>query len=485
MRDASFKRQVNRGLAWIGAASSAVGVLDVLAMVLLLKFWLSKAEFGIVTAVVTLFLAFEVAIDKGLAAALIQRDDDSEGMRSTLFWLNLLFALACALLFFLTAPLLSLLHGGEGIELMFQVFSLNLILHGGYAMHNALLQKELRFAETAAVRVLANLADFAVKIATAAAGAGPWCIIWGTFARSLVFQIGLPLCYRWRPRFILRIREAIDHIKFGARNSSCEILFSFYSNLDYQVVNIVFGAAALGVYRAAYELILEPVKFVSAIVAGVAFPVFARIKDDARAIIEQYIAFTRQNLIVILTFVTVIVLATEELLTLLFKPEYAEAASAVRVLAIVGVLRSLSFIGPPLLAGLGYPQLSLRYQVFATFVLVSSFTLCAYLLGDQLGFLSVALGWAVGYPIAFGLLLYFIAEVTGLAMGEYLRQVRGIPICIAVACGAGFVMRTIAAGWTLELRLAVVTAVALASIAILLARFENVTPQAIYRALRG
>ncbi len=40
---------VNRGLAWIGVASSLVGILDLLAILIILNTWISAEEYGIAT----------------------------------------------------------------------------------------------------------------------------------------------------------------------------------------------------------------------------------------------------------------------------------------------------------------------------------------------------------------------------------------------------------------------------------------------------
>ena len=69
---------VNRGLAWIGVASSLVGVLDLLAILVILNFWISAEEYGIATKCIWIFPILDQATDLGLSAAVIQRDDHSD-----------------------------------------------------------------------------------------------------------------------------------------------------------------------------------------------------------------------------------------------------------------------------------------------------------------------------------------------------------------------------------------------------------------------
>ncbi len=427
------KSTVGKRMAWVGVASSAVAVLDILALVLILKFWVSAELYGIATVVVTLFGALELAAELGLSAAIIQRPEHTNEQLSTLFWLNILLGLIFYAGVFALAPIFAELHHQAIIEDLFKVFGINLVLRAGYAVHHAKLKRELRFREISLVRIVANLADFVAKVGFAATGFGVWCFVVGHLARSLVFCVGFMSVQRWRPAFVFQPRAAKDDVIFGARSGLGELLFQLYSNLDYQVVNIFFGSAAVGLYRAAYELVLEPIRFVSGVVVAVAFPAFSKVKHDLGAVMDLFVTFTKQNLIVVFSLVAIILVSSEDLLEIIFREQYRSAANAARLLACVGLLRALSHIGPPLLDGLGRPDLSARYQTVAALVLSYAFFGFAYAFGDEMGYRSVALAWALAYPIAFAMLMIMVFRLSGMKPLDYLRRVIRIPLAIAIA----------------------------------------------------
>ena len=94
-----------------------------------------------------------------------------------------------------------------------------------------------------------------------------------------------------------------------------------------------------------------------------------------------------------------------------WQPEaLAACGQAARVLCLVGALRALGFVGPPLLDGIGRPELTLRYMIVAAVAVPAAFVGSAAVLGGALGMLSVAVAWAVGYPIAFAALSYLVAR---------------------------------------------------------------------------
>jgi len=481
--DSAIKKSISRGVAWVGVATSVVAVLDLVALALILHLWVDAEQFGVVTAVITVFGALQLVAELGIPAAVVQADDDEDRL-ATMFWLGIIAGVATYVIVFVIAPYAAAAHDHPEESRLFRVAGLLLLVRPIYMTHQSILRKHIRFKDLSLIRVIANTAEFVVKVGTAAAGLGVWCFILGPLAREVATAIGVPLAARWKPRWVCRPRLVGHDMRFAMRSTSGEILYQFYSNLDYQVVAYQFGATALGLYRAAYELVLEPVRFVSAVVTVVAFPTFARLRQDRTAIADQFVAFTRQNLVVVLVMLAVIVVAADDALIVVVGPGYAPAAGAARVLAIVGILRALSHLGPPFLDGIGRPDQTLRYQITATVALGSLFFAFGYVFHD-LGAFSVAVAWAVGYPIAFALLCYMVFSNLDLSPLAYLRRIGRIPILVGLGALAGIGVRLLVTGLSAPLRLVSIGGTVIVVSFVLLGTFEQYSPRAIIRSLRG
>jgi O-antigen/teichoic acid export membrane protein len=479
--DADLKRSIARGIAWVGLASSLVALFDLVALALILNFWVSAKEFGEVSVVVTMFAALQLAAELGLPAAIVGREDPDPDRLSTIFWIGLLAGAAEYALVWLAAPFIARAHGEPIVGELFRVVGLVLLIRPLYTAHQALLRRSLRFPELSAVRMVANTVELVTKVGSAAAGAGVWCFALGPIARELTYAIGVPLRARWWPRRVLRPRLVVPDFRFGMRSTGGELMFQLYSNLDYQVVAYAFGTASVGLYRAAKELVLEPVRFVSNVVTVVAFPTFARLRNDRAAAIEQYVAFTRQNLAVVLALLSIVVVAAEDVLGVMLGAQYAVAADAARILAIVGVFRALSHLGPPLLDGLGRPDLSLRYHVTAAVVLSAAFVAATHL-GE--GFFAISVAWAAGYPLAFVVLSWMVFAQLELGVIAYLRRVGRLVLCLVASAAAGLVVHHLAGDLRPGVRLAVSAGAVLGLGLVLLGRYEGFSPRAIARSLR-
>src|SRR5690606_30439248 len=117
----------------------------------------------------------------------------------------------------------------------------------------------------------------------------------------------------------------------------------------------------------------------------IAFPAFARLRHSKDQLVGQFVSFTKLNLITVMTYAVVVGVAAPDLLGVLF-PDYTGAATAVRILCLVAVLRAVSFVLPPLLDGVGRPDRTIRYQTTAAITLPIMYVLGAVVLGDYLGF---------------------------------------------------------------------------------------------------
>lgn len=473
---------MSRGVAWVGLASAIVAICDLVSVAVILRFWATSADYGSASLVMTTFGALLLIGEAGLPAALVQRDHADPDRMSTAFWLGLIFGGALYGVIFLAAPLVGRVFDAPELVTLFRGAGLLLVIRAFYTTQQAMLRKELRFKELSFVRMIANVVEVSVKIGSAAAGWGLWCFVFGPLARELVYAIGVPIAARWLPRWVFRPRQLADDFRFGARANAGELLYQVYSNLDYQVVGFYFGREAVGLYKAAYELVLEPVKFVSGVVTVVAFPAFAKLRGDRPALVAQLVAFTRQNLAVVLVFVALITVTADDMLFAVFGKDYVAAAHAGRVLAIVGAFRALSFLGPPLLDGMGRSDKSLRYQASAAIVLSGAFVIAANL---GTSFDAVAWAWAVGYPLAFVVLARLVLQQLEIGGWAFVRPFARLALIPLVGGLAGLGVRLLVGDIAPLLRLGVVGGTILAvSIAGLVA-FEDYSPRAIVKRLRA
>ena len=485
-----LRTQVNRGVAWSAAAQAVIAVSDLISQILVLALWVGARDFGIASSAVAFYTLLDTAADFGVTSALIQRDDHTPERVSTVFWFNLAVSTGLFVVLLGLGPLYGYVQGKSVLGWLLVAYGGKLVFQNVYAIPFALLRKELRFADIAKARMIAHLAESAARIVFAALGATVWCWTLAALTRALVFGVIMQLRHPFVPRLVFRPREVIEYLRFGMRTAASQVLFRLYTSVDTPIVLYMFGDQAAGIYSAALFIVLEPVKTISNVVIDVAYPTFARLRNDRPALVAQFIGFTRLNLLAVLPFVVLILLVIPEFLRIFYSnkwkaSELASCAEAARLLCLVGGLRALGFVGPPLLDGIGKPQLTLRYMVVAAAAVPGSFLLGAHLLGARFGLLSVAIAWAVGYPVAFAALSYLVARSIELPIGAYARGSWGILGCCLAGLAAGSAVSLVLADAGNWVRMLAIGVVALGATFALVATWQKITPRSIAAALRG
>ena len=487
----ALKSQVNRGVAWAAASQAIIAVTDLVSYGVVVAMLVSSGDIGIAAGAMTYWALLDTAADFGVTSALIQRDDHTPERISTVFWFNVLISTGLFVFLLIVGPIYGFGIGKPVVGWLLIAYGGKLLLQNMYAIPFALLRKELRFDDIAKARIIAHTLESVARVVYAMLGWTIWCWTLAALTRAFVFGVIIQIRHPFVPKLVFQVREVLPYIKFGMRSAASQILFRFYVSVDVSMALAKFGDSAAGVYALAVYIVLEPVKTISNVVIDVAFPTFAQLRNDPEALRAQLIQFTRLNVLAVLPVLVVVWLVIPEGLRLFITgPDWTDAklavcADATRILCLVGTLRALGYLGPPLLDGIGRPDLTLRYMIVATIAVPGSFLVGAYLLGDTLGVVSIAVAWAIGYPLAFAALAYLVVRKIRLPLSDYLRGTWGIIACCAAGFAAGYAVSLALPQQTDGIRALLISAASLTTTFLLVGYWQKITPRSVLRAIKG
>jgi O-antigen/teichoic acid export membrane protein len=312
---------------------------------------LTASDFGLYAmAIVVVNFMQEFAVS-GLSNVVIREGYADRRLPGTLLTLNLMLGAGLGLLSLGAAPLVARAYGEPrltailaGLSLLFATDPL-----GNFA--SWLLRRELRFRPIALVEIGAAALSFAVILGLAAAGRGVMALVWGSVAgscaRSAAYAataLRLRLLPRpeWRWRALRAEREMLRY----AGLQVCERLTYFLgNNLDFVVVGAVLGAAQLGVYSLAYNLVISLVRTIAAPFAGVAFPLFSRLAGRREALHEAFFGQLGAFALALLPTLALAGIAAGEVIVRVYGARWAPSVPVFRGLLVFGAvygLRSLT-----------------------------------------------------------------------------------------------------------------------------------------------
>jgi O-antigen/teichoic acid export membrane protein len=352
--------------------------------------------FGIVAQAIVYIGVVGLLLDQGFSSALIQRRRLEDDLPGAVVAVNLLIGAVLSLATLAVAPLWADFMSTPELAIVLAVLAPSLLIRAAAITPRALLLREMSFRKIGIADVGSALVGGVLGVVVAELGGTYWALVVQILsADALLAALLLLGAGRW-PNLRFRV---LRHIAgFSGRAFAAGLLINSVSrNIDSLLVGRFLGPEPLAFYGLANRLLLLPVRLVSTTIGGVLFPAFSRLAGDLGTLRAQLARTTRVIAVLALPAMALITASAPQLVLLLFGQEWLPAVPIVQVLALNGALQTIyQPTTAPLVLGLGHARLNLRYAWLTT--LVST-------VGIVGGLPFGALGVAVGYTIAVGLLV--------------------------------------------------------------------------------
>jgi O-antigen/teichoic acid export membrane protein len=411
----SLGRAAITGLAWTVLRSTSSRLIGSAVFVVLARLLDPKA-FGTV-ALASVFLVFvSLLVESGFGEAVIQRKQVTEVDLNTAFWVSNAFGLALALAMIGCAGSLATLFDQPELAPVLRVLSLVFVLAALASMPQALLRRALRFRQIALRGVAATVAGGAVGVGMALAGLGVWSLVGQILANALVGTAVLWLACSWRPGATVSRSSLVELVRFGANILGERVALFASRRSDDFLVGLVLGPVALGLYTAAYRILLLLTEMIIWTIEGVAFPVFSRLHGDPERSKRAFYMVTQFCFAVATpVFLSLAVLAPE-LTRLAFGPKWTGAIPVMQILALVGIPHAVTYFNKAVVNAGGRPNLSLRVAVLTAIVNVVAFVLVV-----RWGILAVATSYVACSYLLAPVSSWSVTRVVDVDVKVYLR----------------------------------------------------------------
>lgn len=428
---------------WTATSAVLRALLQVLQAVVLARL-LAPADFGLMAIVAALLVVIGLFADFGISRALIYYEDVSDEARSSLFWLNLGLALGLSLALAALAPVLAALYAMPALAPAVLAASPVFFLTALGSQFSVLAEKELRFAPLAINEIVAAALGFIASLTLAMRGAGVYALIGGSLvaAAALSGLAWLRLSEGRRPQFHLSVKEVRPHLRYGANLVGESIAGTFVRQADVFVSGMFAAPGALGIFALPRDLSLKVAAMVNPILTRVGFPVMARLQSDPAALKSAYLHTLRMTASVNFPVYLALAVFADELVPLLFGPQWLEAVPYLRVFALWGLVRSTGNPVGSLLHATGQVRRALVWNLALLATLVP-----AYALAASHGGLVALAGCVAGAQLVLFVPTWrwLVQPACGAGLAEYLR-----PIAPAACASAGAAGVASVAFWLVE-----------------------------------
>lgn len=421
--------RIRSGLAW-KVTSQVFRQASRIVVVVILARLLTPHDYGIAAMVLVFASLVLIFADLALGAALVQRRELTEEDRSTVFWMSVVTGTGFMLLGIAASWPIAAFYGEPQVQPLFAVLSLSFLITALGTTQSALLNREMHFRSLELRMMAGTIVGGIAGVVVALAGYGPWAIIAQQLAIACVSTLLLWTFSPWRPRLRFSAASLRDLGGFSANVFGTRLLFYLNRNLDNLLIGRFIGAAALGAYAIAYNVMLLPLTRLTQPVVEVLFPAFSRIQDDRPRMAGMWLRANRLiGAITIPTMVGLMIVAPE-FVVVLFGKQWESAIPVIQILAWVGLLQSLQRLNSSVLQATDHASTLLRYSVI---VLVAS--AIAFVGGLHWGIVGVAVGYAISSTLVEPYYTWLTARVLDVSIFTFLKAVGGIAQATAGMAG--------------------------------------------------
>lgn len=409
-------RSVRGGAATL--AGQAANFVLKLGSTAVLARLLTPADFGLIAMVTAVTGFVEMFKDAGLSMATVQRAEINHRQISTLFWLNVALSILLMLVVMTLAPVVAWFYGEP--QLLWITIALGAMfpLGGLTIQHSALLRRQMRFGTIVSIDVLSNAIGIAAGIASAALGASYWALVSITCATGVAGAILVWICCPWVPSLPRRGAGVRSMLAFGSNLTGFNFVNFFARNADNLLIGWYWGAAALGLYSRAYQMLTFPLQQINAPVGAVAIPAMSRLQHQP----EQWVRFYLRAVSAITLFTAplsvFLLVYADDAVEFVLGPQWGRAAVIFRLLGISALLQPVGNSVGWVYTSLGQTDRMFRWGLFASTWLVGSFVV-----GLAFGPEGIALSYGVAVVLITWPGLAYAYRATPLSPKRVLRPV--------------------------------------------------------------
>jgi len=382
----NLRKSAVSGVKWSSISQFGKQGLTFIVTAILARL-LNPSDYGLIGMATVVIGFMQLFKDLGTSAAIIQRQNLSQTLISSIFWMNAGFGILMMGLTWMIAPLVSLFYHEPRLTFVLRVLSFSFVISGLSIVQHALLQKNLSFDMLAKSEIISAICGSIIGITMAAKGFGVWALVAQTITGNICLTIFLHIYADWRPSPCFSCSEIRTISSYSLNLTGYSIFNYFARNADYIIIGRYLGAQDLGYYTLAYRLMLYPLQSVTSVIGRVLFPIFSQIQNDNERFRRVYLKICFSIALITFPMMTGLWVVSESFILSIFGEKWHPVIPLLMILAPLGMLQSVGAT-----VGAIYQAKGRTDWMFRWGITTGTFSGICFMIGVKWGIIGVA--WA-------------------------------------------------------------------------------------------
>ena len=356
-----------------GLAASGLGLsqgLNFLFYVVLARL-ATPEDFGHFAAATVLTGLGTLLTETGMQAALIHRRDRLEEAASTATVATVLGGICLSLVALALAPAIGWFFDSREVTEVAAAMSGWLVLTSACVVPEALMQRRFSFRRRLIVEPCAVAVFGAFAVTACASGMGVWGLVLGTYASAVTRLLLSWTLGRWRPRpGLVSFAMWRELAGYGRHVLASEFVRRSQEEVPTLLIGHSISSFALGQYRYATRVAVQPLGVLINAGAYVLLPAFARIAGEEARFRAAFLRGLRWMCVVAFPTSLVLFPLGLPLMVLCFGERWRDAGLALTALCGLAAGGALVSVSSEAFKALGRPQILTRMHLLSGALLV-------------------------------------------------------------------------------------------------------------------
>jgi O-antigen/teichoic acid export membrane protein len=232
----------------------------------------------------------------------------------------------------------------KAITSVIRVLAFAILIDNFSLVSSIYLARDLKFSVISLAETGLTAVSSITAIVLALNGFKYWSIVYAFLAANLVYVVITYWYMPYRFKFSIDTEIAKQYLRYGSTVFLTGLLSFTIFNMDNFIIGSVAGVSQLGYYAIAFNWGAMVCSIMGAVVFGVLFPTFSRMRDDAVRMKQAYLKIIQYTaLFSVLCNVGLFCVADNFLVTVLGKgtDKWLPSLITLRILCMYGIVRSL------------------------------------------------------------------------------------------------------------------------------------------------
>jgi len=355
------------------------------ASLLILPRLLMPIDYGIYAMIDPLIAISALILNFGISQAVIQAPGLQRAEVTGLFWITVTAGCGAAALMLAASPLIGDFYNDPRAGAVAAVSSVFLIVTGLTNIHEALLNRQMKFGWVAVISATGMACAFIASLIAALLGAGYWSLVVGFAAQQLVSLFGVWLGVGWLPREKPAFKGLLRFYKFGGAVMLADGATVMSREADAILIGRYVGGVPLGHYDRGNKLAIVPIQRINTVLQQLLLPILSRLNEEGERYRYAYLRVIRQLMLFMTPGVVAVGVTAPVLVPFVIGEQWAPAAPIFAWLTLAALHRPVSMSMDLLFIS----QARMRdYLVWSAFSTITS--LVAFVVGLRWGVVGVA-----------------------------------------------------------------------------------------------